>query len=71
MAKKRTRTIIMTLKITAPAGMRAAHIKREVKTRINEVNGYYDEFSFDLPGSAFNCHGEVKMRAASHKPVRS
>jgi len=66
MATKRKR-ITITLTITAPASMPARAIRREIMTRINDVTGHYDEWQLNLPGSAWNGHGHVKVRAAVSK----
>jgi hypothetical protein len=61
------KTIVITLKITAPAGMNARQIRQEVKTRINEVAPYFDAFSLQLPDSAEGKNGYLRLRAANAK----
>lgn len=66
MAKKSTRkTTTVTLKVTAPAGMTAAQIRREVKTRVNLVRPYYDAFSLLLPDTAEGSDGYLRLRASN------
>lgn len=61
-------TITLTLKISAPAGMHARAIKREVLTRINQVTGHYCAFSLGLPDSAEDWRGlRVKAKIARAK----
>ncbi len=64
MAKTR-KNITITLKITAPAGMTDSQIRREVKTRINEVTGYYDAFYLGLPDKDEGSDGYLRVRAAN------
>lgn len=63
MAKTR-KQIEIRLKITAPAGMTAAQIRREVKTRINSVAPHYDAHGLDLPWQAEGADGYLKIKAS-------
>lgn len=64
MAKKARKVIYMNLKVTAPAGMMARDIRREVLTRINEACQHFDAFGLNLPDSAENEGGVLRVRAA-------
>lgn len=66
MAKTR-KTIVMSLRVTGPAGMPARAIRREVLTRINEVGGHFDTCDFDLPDSQSDAHGYLRVRASLAK----
>lgn len=60
---KARKTVTITLAVTAPAGMKAAAIRREVLTRINDVTGHYDAFDLGLPDSAETGGGYLNIRA--------
>lgn len=66
MATKR-KAIVITLKVTAPAGMTARQIRQEVKTRINDVTGHFDAFGLRLPDSAEGSDGHLRLHAANAK----
>jgi hypothetical protein len=66
MAKTR-KSVTVTLKITAPVGMPARAIRREVLTRINDMTGHFDGFDFNLPSSAEGDDGCIRIRAAIGK----
>lgn len=66
MAKTR-KSVVIALKITAPAGMTASQIRQEVKTRINDVAPHFDAFGLRLPDSAEGPDGYLRLRAANAK----
>jgi hypothetical protein len=67
---KTRKTIVMELKVTAPAGMRAGQVKREVLTRINHIGPHFDAFALDLPYSAEDDKGYIRVRASLAKRER-
>lgn len=69
MAKTR-KTIVIALKVTAPVGMRAGHVKREVLTRINYIGPHFDSYMLDLPDSAEDDKGYLRVRASLAKRER-
>lgn len=64
MAKTR-KQIEVRLKISAPAGMTAAQIRREVKTRINDMCPCFDAFELNLSHTAEGPDGYLKIKAAN------
>lgn len=54
----------ISLRITAPAGMPAAAVRREVITRINEVTGCYSAFDLRLPYQAEGSDGNLRVKAS-------
>ncbi|AEI71134.1 hypothetical protein [EBPR siphovirus 5] len=62
---KTRKSITLTLRVNAPAGMSAAQIRREVLTRVNQVTGHYDAFALGLPDTAENGAGYLKIRASA------
>lgn len=67
---RRSRTISLSLQISAPKGMNARTIKREVLTRINNVCGHYDAFTLGLPDSSEDLRGNLKVKATLAKAKR-
>lgn len=65
--RKTRKTIVMSLSVTAPAGMSALGIRREVLTRINYVGPRYDAFSLGLPETAEDGNGYLRVRASLAK----
>lgn len=63
-----TRTITLKLAIKAPKGMTGPAIRREVLTRINEVNAHYEASALGLPDSAENDQGYLKIKAKVDRP---
>jgi hypothetical protein len=61
----------ISLRVTAPAGMPAAAIRREVLTRINDLTGHYSAFDFRLSDQAEGPDGNLRIKASRlrQKPV--
>jgi hypothetical protein len=54
---RRTKTLWLEVKVTSPAKMTAAQVRREFRERINEIGGYDDSYSLGLDD-------DQKLRAA-------
>jgi hypothetical protein len=64
--------VTLTINVMVPEKMSLTQVRREVKTRINDVGAYYDAFSIGLPDTAEDQNGYIWIRAAITKTeVRS
>lgn len=66
MARTR-KSVTITLKVTAPAKMKIAHIRREVITRINHLTGHYCSADLGLGWREDGPDGNIRIKAALHK----
>lgn len=64
---KTRKSVTLTLRVNAPAGMSAAQIRREVLTRVNQVTGHYGAFALGLPDTAEGGDGYLKFRASAFR----
>ena len=70
---KRRKIVTMTLTVSAPAGMTAAQVRQEVRTRVVHLSGHYDSYNLGLPDSAMTGHGvlDVKVRKIGKQDVNA
>ncbi|MCZ8104018.1 MAG: hypothetical protein O9972_39755 [Burkholderiales bacterium] len=60
--KKARKNVRITMEVTAPAGMTAAQVRREVRTRINKVAPWYDAYTLNLPHTTEGSDGYLRVR---------
>jgi hypothetical protein len=62
---RRVHSVILT--VSAPSGLAKAQLMREIKCRINEVAGYFNEGHLDLPENAYDKHGQIRLKATGNR----
>jgi hypothetical protein len=68
MSKKR-KMVTMSLRVSAPAGMTAAQVRQEIRTRIVNLSGHYDAFALGLPDSAETGQGVLDLKVCGLAPA--